>query len=138
MPRVGDGIVLIDARGEVEFATPNATNALHRLGIYASVEGHTLREMGLRVRVVERCLEYGIPAHGGDRPGSRRGDPLSLRTLVEHGIVTGVVLFLRDVSDLRQLNRLVLEQGSGGARGPPPGEEQPPDDFFLLRLQAAQ
>ena len=62
MPRVGDGILLLGGRGDVEFSTPNATNALHRLSIYASVEGHTLREMGLRVRVVERSLEFGIPA----------------------------------------------------------------------------
>ena len=33
VPRVGDGIVLIDGDARVEFATPNATNALHRLGV---------------------------------------------------------------------------------------------------------
>ena len=39
MPRVGDGIVLIDGRGLIEFSTPNATNAFHRLGIYAAGAG---------------------------------------------------------------------------------------------------
>ena len=110
MPRVGDGIVLIDGRGEVEFATPNATNALHRLGIYASVEGHTLRDMGLRVRVVERSLEYGLPAMEEIDRGQDVAILFHCVPLVEHGIVTGVVVLLRDVSDLRQLNRLVLSK----------------------------
>ena len=61
LPRVGDGIILLDAKGEIEFATPNAANALHRLGIYASSEGRTLPELGLRVRVVERCSSTASP-----------------------------------------------------------------------------
>jgi len=56
----GDGIILIDGDGRVEFATPNAANALHRMGIYAPAEGQTLLELGLRVRSVERALEYAI------------------------------------------------------------------------------
>ena len=110
MPRVGDGIILINAVGEVEFATPNATNALHRLGVYASTEGKTFAESGLRMRVVERCLEYGIPAM---EEVDRSNDVAILFhcvPLFDRGLVTGVVVLLRDVSDLRQLNRLVLNK----------------------------
>ena len=110
MPRVGDGIILINAVGEVEFATPNATNALHRLGVYASTEGKTFVESGLRMRVVERCLEYGIPAM---EEVDRSNDVAILFhcvPLFDRGLVTGVVVLLRDVSDLRQLNRLVLNK----------------------------
>lgn len=110
MPRVGDGIILINERGEVEFATPNATNALHRLGLYASTEGHTLSDMGLRLRVVERSLEYGIPSM---EEVDRANDVAILFycvPLFRRGVVTGVLLLLRDVSDLRQLNRVVLNK----------------------------
>jgi two-component sensor histidine kinase len=110
MPRVGDGIILINADGEVEFATPNATNALHRLGVYASTEGRTFVESGLRLRVVERTLEYGIPAM---EEVDRSNDVAILFhcvPLFKGGLVTGVVVLLRDVSDLRQLNRLVLNK----------------------------
>lgn len=110
MPRVGDGIILINRVGEVEFATPNASNALHRLGVYASTEGKTFAESGLRMRVVERCLEYGIPAM---EEVDRSNDVAILFhcvPLFEGGVVTGVVVLLRDVSDLRQLNRLVLNK----------------------------
>ena len=31
-PRVGDGVVLVDEEGRVRYASPNATNALHRMG----------------------------------------------------------------------------------------------------------
>ena len=110
LPRVGDGIILLDANGEVEFATPNAANALHRLGVYASAEGRTLAELGLRVRVVERCLEYGIPAVEEVDRGHDVAILVHCVPLLEHGKVTGVVMLVRDVSDLRQLNRVVLNK----------------------------
>ena len=110
LPRVGDGIILLDANGEVEFATPNAANALHRLGVYASAEGRTLAELGLRVRVVERCLEYGIPAVEEVDRGHDVAILVHCVPLLELGKVTGVVILVRDVSDLRQLNRVVLNK----------------------------
>jgi len=110
LPRVGDGIILLDTNGEVEFATPNAANALHRLGVYASAEGRTLTELGLRVRVVERCLEYGIPAVEEVDRGHDVAILVHCVPLLEHGSVTGVVILVRDVSDLRQLNRVVLNK----------------------------
>ena len=110
MPRVGDGIILINALGEVEFATPNATNALHRLGVYAPTEGKTFVELGLRLRVVERSLEYGIPAMEEVDRSSDVAILFHCVPLFEGGLVTGVVVLVRDVSDLRQLNRLVLNK----------------------------
>ncbi len=110
LPRVGDGIILIDGRGRVEFATPNATNALHRLGIYAPTEGRTLRELGLKVRVVERSLDFAIPAMEEIDQGDDVAILFHCVPLTEHGAVTGVVTLMRDVSDLRQLNRLVLNK----------------------------
>ena len=110
LPRVGDGIILIDGDGRVEFATPNAANALHRMGIYAPAEGQTLAELGLRVRVVERSLEYAIPAMEEVDRGHDVAILFHCVPLLEHNLVTGVVTLLRDVSDLRQLNRLVLNK----------------------------
>ncbi len=110
LPRVGDGIILIDGDGRVEFATPNATNALHRMGIYVSAEGQTLAELGVRVRVIERSLEYAIPAMEEIDRGHDVAILFHCVPLLEHGLVTGCVTMLRDVSDLRQLNRLVLNK----------------------------
>jgi two-component system, sensor histidine kinase PdtaS len=110
MPRVGDGIILLDARGSIEFATPNAVNALHRLGIYASSEGRTLPELGLRVRVVERSLAYAIPAMEEVDRGHDVAILFQSLPLLAHQVVTGVLILLRDVSDLRHLNRMVLNK----------------------------
>jgi two-component sensor histidine kinase len=110
LPRVGDGIILIDGDGRVEFATPNAANALHRTGIYAPAEGQTLLELGLRVRSVERALEYAIPAMEEIDRGHDVAILFHCVPLLEHNLVTGVLTLLRDVSDLRQLNRLVLNK----------------------------
>ncbi|MGA7834785.1 MAG: sensor histidine kinase [Acidimicrobiales bacterium] len=110
LPRVGDGVILMDERGRIEFATPNAVNALHRLGIYISIEGLSLDELGVRARAIERSLEFGIPSleeidRGHDVAILFHGVPL----LGEHK-VTGVLTLVRDVSDLRQLNRMVLNK----------------------------
>ncbi len=110
MPRVGDGIILLEADGRVEFATPNATNALHRLGIYSAVEGHTLVELGQRVRAVERALNFALPTMEEIDRGHDVAILFHCVPVIADGRVTGVVVLLRDVSDLRQLNRVVLHK----------------------------
>ena len=37
-PRVGDGAIVLDASGRIEYASPNAVNALHRMGIHANIK----------------------------------------------------------------------------------------------------
>jgi len=110
MPRVGDGIILLNGLGQIEFATPNATNALHRLGLYTSFEGRTFGDLGLSIRVVDRALEYGIPAMEDVDGGRDVSITFHCVPLFNHGLVTGVVILLRDVSDVRQLNRMVLNK----------------------------
>ena len=110
LPRVGDGLILIDALGQVEFATPNAVNALHRLGIYASAEGRTFDELGVKARAIERSLAFGMPTleeidSGHDVAILVHGVPL-----IAQQRVTGVLVLVRDVSDLRQLNRVLLNK----------------------------
>ena len=41
IPRVGDGIVVLDSQMRVEFNSPNAVSALHRLGVHVNAEGFT-------------------------------------------------------------------------------------------------
>ena len=53
-PRVGDGVVLVDEEGRVSYASPNAINALHRMGMYSQIEGRRLdrpRHRGVGHRV---------------------------------------------------------------------------------------
>jgi two-component sensor histidine kinase len=110
MPRVGDGIVLLDQAGRVEFVTPNAMGALHRLGVYGSPEGQTMAELGLRVRVIERALEYALPAMDELDRGPDVAILVHCVPLLAEGEVTGALVLVRDVSDVRELNRVVLSK----------------------------
>jgi hypothetical protein len=49
-PRVGDGVVVVDAEGRVEFASPNALNAFHRMGVYSPPEGRRFNDLGVEAR----------------------------------------------------------------------------------------
>jgi two-component sensor histidine kinase len=110
LPRVGDGVILIDGLGRVEFATPNAVNALHRLGIYTSAEGRTLEDLGVKARVIERSLEFAIPSLEEVDVGHDVAILIHGVPLIEDGRATGVLTLVRDVSDLRQLNQMVLNR----------------------------
>ena len=45
--RVGDGVILLDRSQRVEYNSPNAVSALHRMGVHANAEGMRLGEIGL-------------------------------------------------------------------------------------------
>lgn len=110
MPRVGDGIILVNNLGEIEFSTPNASSALHRLGVYVDSDGRTFSDLELRVRALDRSLEFGIPVMEEVNRGSDVAIFFHCVPLKESDDVTGVLVLLRDVSDVRQLNQMVLNK----------------------------
>jgi len=109
-PRVGDGIVLVDEEGRVRYASPNATNALHRMGIYSQLEGRRLSDLGLQESAIEWSLASALPVV---EEVERRPDVTVLMhciPLLESGSVTGGLVLLRDVTDVRRLDRLLLSK----------------------------
>ncbi len=109
-PRVGDGCVLVDAEGRVEFASPNAINAFHRMGVYAPPDGRRFTELGIEESAVEWALANGRPVV---EEVERRPDVIVLVhcvPLMLHGAVTGALILLRDVTDVRRLDRLLLSK----------------------------
>jgi two-component system, sensor histidine kinase PdtaS len=109
-PRVGDGFVVADAGGRVEFASPNAMNAFHRMGVYSPPEGRRFTEIGIEESAVEWALATGRPVV---EEVERRPDVIVLVhciPLLSHGTVTGAVILLRDVTDVRRLDRLLLSK----------------------------
>jgi two-component system, sensor histidine kinase PdtaS len=115
-PRVGDGLIRLDAEGEVTFASPNALSAYRRLGHVGDLTGVSLAE-------VTRALgDHGVPAIGepvaviarGRTPGSsdlQAGDVvvqlrgLPLRPGGEH---IGALVLVHDVTELRRRERALL------------------------------
>ncbi|HUY63050.1 MAG TPA: histidine kinase N-terminal domain-containing protein [Acidimicrobiales bacterium] len=109
-PRVGDGLLVAEDSGRFTYASPNATSALHRMGVSDAVEGHTLSELGLESTALERCLATGAPVI---EEVERRPDVIVLfhcTPLLAEGAVTGVMVLLRDVTDVRRLDRLLLSK----------------------------
>jgi two-component sensor histidine kinase len=109
-PRVGDGVVVVDADGRVEFASPNAMNAFHRMGIYAPPEGRRFGDLDIEESAIEWALANGRPVV---EEVERRPDVIVLLhciPLLSHGVVTGAMILLRDVTDVRRLDRLLLSK----------------------------
>jgi two-component sensor histidine kinase len=109
-PRVGDGVIVIDASGRVEYSSPNAVSTLHRLGVHANAEGLRFSELGLEETVVSTAFELGTPVteelpRGSDITVLMRGIPL-----LDQGVVTGAVVLLRDISELRRRDLLLLSK----------------------------
>ena len=109
-PRVGDGVVLVDEEGRVHFASPNATNALHRMGMYSQIEGRRLTDLGIEESAIEWALASALPVV---EEVERRPDVTVLLhciPLLAHEEVTGCLVLLRDVTDVRRLDRLLLSK----------------------------
>ena len=111
-PRVGDGAIVLDASARVRYASPNAVSALHRIGIRTNAVGQSLAELGF--------------AHDAARASFERREPVVEELDQEHDVtllvrsmpllkrgargvnVTGGVVLMRDVSELRRRDRLIL------------------------------
>jgi two-component sensor histidine kinase len=107
-PRVGDGLVVVETNGSIRFASPNAMSALHRMGVNTTVDNHTLSELGVEEGAVARALNTGRPVI---EEIERRPDVIVLIhciPLLDGSSVTGGMVLLRDVTDLRRLDRLLL------------------------------
>lgn len=106
-PRVGDGVMVLDAAGRAEFASPNAVNAMHRLGFYRGLLGATLAELGLDHSPVPRALQERLPVS----EEIERGEVavfFRCIPLLDQGNPTGALMLVRDVTDIRRRDRLLL------------------------------
>jgi two-component sensor histidine kinase len=109
-PRVGDGTLLLDGGGRVEYSSPNAVNALHRMGIYSNAEGMRLDELGVEETAVQKAFFEGVPI---TEEVERRPDvivSIHCIPLIEGREVTGALVLMRDVTDLRRRDRLLLSK----------------------------
>ncbi|HEX6786999.1 MAG TPA: PAS domain-containing sensor histidine kinase [Acidimicrobiales bacterium] len=109
-PRVGDGVMVVDADARVQYASPNAVSALHRVGITANAVGQRLAELGFNDASVRQAFERHEPVI----EEVDQTDAVTLLTrcipITAGGSITGGVLLLRDVSELRQRDRLLLSK----------------------------
>jgi two-component sensor histidine kinase len=108
-PRVGDGVILVDPDVRVKFASPNAVSSLHRMGIHSYTSGLHLMEMGFDQDAVDVAMRARLPVteevEQGDTSVLVQAIPL-----LEHDDIVGVLMLIRDVTDLRRRDRLLLSK----------------------------
>ncbi len=108
LPRVSDGLLLVDASARVRFASPNAVSVLSRLGV-RRVEGERLSSTGLPTKAVRLSFADRQP----HLEELSRGDShvvLWCMPLLETGELTGAVVLLRDITELRRRDRLLMSK----------------------------
>lgn len=113
-PRVGDGAIVLDAKAQVRYSSPNATSALHRVGINTNVVGQTLAELGVNDSSVRQAFERKQPVveefeQSAEVTLLTRCLPFVI-TADGHREVTGALMLVRDVSELRRRDRLILSK----------------------------
>jgi two-component sensor histidine kinase len=106
--------LVLDGGGVVRYASPNATSALHRVGINANVVGLTLTELGVVDSSVRQAFERLEPVveefdHNSDITLLTRCIPI-ISGSPQEARATGAVMLLRDVTELRRRDRLLLSK----------------------------
>lgn len=113
-PRVGDGVLTLDLDAAVTYVSPNANSALHRVGIQANPVGMRLAELGFHDGTARQAFERREPVIEEFEQGTEvtllaRCVPL-LRGAGEDAEVIGGLLLVRDVTELRKRDRLLLSK----------------------------
>ncbi len=107
-PRVGDGVLVLDDHGRVDYASPNAVTALTRAGVTTNVEGLRLADFGIDESAVATAYAFGQPMTEELEWGPQVSIILRCMPMLDRGRVTGSLVLLRDVSELRHRDRLLV------------------------------
>jgi two-component sensor histidine kinase len=108
-PRVGDGVLFIDAEATVRYASPNAVSSLHRMGVHANTQGERLSDIGLDDEALRTAFSARAPVTE-ELEWGETSILVRVIPLLEEGVPTGALMLLRDVSELRRRDRLLLSK----------------------------
>ena len=136
VPRVGDGVLVLDASARVDYASPNAVNAMHRMGVYSGIDGLRLDEAGLAQSAVSLSYQTKLPTAEELVFGSDTAVAIRCVPLLDHGSITGALVLLRDVSDLRRRDRLLLSKDAAIREVHPRVKNNLQTISSLLRIQS--
>ncbi len=116
-PRVGDGMVHVDADGVVLFASPNALSAYRRLGLAADLVGRRLGQVTTELAPEAGRTDEALATVVAGRAHRRteveaNGVVVTLRAipLDPGGTHVGAVVLVRDVTEVRRRERELLSR----------------------------
>jgi two-component sensor histidine kinase len=114
-PRVGDGFIRLDAEGAVQYASPNALSAYHRLGLATDLVGLPLGPTTAQLAPPRGPVDESLVTLAGGavpREAEIEGTDcvIQLRAipLKPKGERTGSLILLRDVTELRRRERELI------------------------------
>jgi two-component sensor histidine kinase len=117
-PRVGDGLIRLDASGKVSYASPNAQSAYRRLGLAAHLVGEDLA--AITRRLIDDPVEGEAAgdriqaALRGEAPPRKeveaRGAIVLQRALplMPAGVPIGALVLVRDTTEVRRRDRELM------------------------------
>ena len=109
-PRVGDGVLLLDEHRRVTFSSPNAVSALHRIGFHNHARGARLDELGLDNDLISTGFARAQSVALEIRRGPQQTINVHCLPFVRGGRVTGGMALLRDVTELRRRDLMILSK----------------------------
>ncbi|MBF9128669.1 histidine kinase N-terminal domain-containing protein [Plantactinospora sp. S1510] len=117
-PRVGDGLVRLDANGKVTYASPNAQSAYRRLGFASHLVGEDLAALNGRLAADPlegtEAANRVLAALRGEAPPRReieaRGATVLTRALplMPAGVPIGALVLVRDMTEVRRRDRALI------------------------------
>ncbi len=110
-PRVGDGVILLDAWQRVEYLTPNAHSALRRLGSNGDPTGRRLAQVGIEPRALRLTVSSSLP-HTEEIERNGRSVAVRCLPLIQEDTLTGVLVLVRDITELRRVDRLLITKNA--------------------------
>lgn len=117
MPRVGDGLIILDDQGAINYASPNARQAFHRLGLEAELEGQRLTQAVTQLNrpgvpvddtlslIAKGRVQATAEVQSGTRAATLRSIPITTS-----GARTSTLVLVRDVTDLRRREQALLSK----------------------------
>lgn len=109
-PRVGDGVLVLDEDKRIIFMSPNAASSMHRLGLHLIKSGDLFGETGLEFSAPDRAFSSHKPVI--EEIEQRADVTLMMHAipLLDQNQVTGVLVLMRDISELRRRDRMLLSK----------------------------
>jgi two-component sensor histidine kinase len=116
-PRVGDGLIRLDAAGIVTYSSPNAVSAVHRLGLTSELVGKELKPILTHLSRRPAPIDETLMRIAGGQVAGRADIENSIATILIQGIplqsngqVFGTLVLLRDVTDIRGRERALVSK----------------------------
>ena len=108
-PRVGDGVIVVDAETRVQFASPNAVSSLHRMGIHTYAQTQRLADVGFDDFAARNAMVLHLPVTE-ELEHEDVSMLIHVLPLFNAGEAAGAVVLIRDISDLRRRDRMLMSK----------------------------